>query len=253
MDTKQVQYIEEDEIDLRELFKTIIKNKILIAVITSIITLTAIGYAYMAPKIYEAKAVVEIGSVKYNNNSNNSNNSALENSNNIVKRLQIEYMENTAKNQDSVVTSVSLIKGTEGLIEIVVHSILNEKAKKYIHEIIFKIQKEHQEIINNYKTLIVQNIENLKQQKKELENDKVGFDESKKIQYELSSQINDLNLVISPLNIKETKLLGKVILNDFAIKPKKKLIVAVAFITGLILSIFLVFFMEFISKNKEDA
>lgn len=121
------------------------------------------------------------------------------------------------------------------------------------HEIIFKIQKEHQEIINNYKTLIVQNIENLKQQKKELENDKVGFDESKKIQYELSSQINDLNLVISPLNIKETKLLGKVILNDFAIKPKKKLIVAVAFITGLILSIFLVFFMEFISKNKEDA
>ena len=34
--------------------------------------------------------------------------------------------------------------------------------------------------------------------------------------------------------------------NEYAIKPKKKLIVVVAFITGFILSIFMVFFIEFI-------
>ena len=57
---------------------------------------------------------------------------------------------------------------------------------------------------------------------------------------------------ILPVNIKETKLLGKIILNDYAIKPKKKLIVVVAFVTGLILSIFLVFFMEFIKGFREE-
>ncbi len=39
---------------------------------------------------------------------------------------------------------------------------------------------------------------------------------------------------------------------DKPVKPKKKLIVIVAFITGLILSIFLVFFMEFMRSFKEE-
>lgn len=37
--------------------------------------------------------------------------------------------------------------------------------------------------------------------------------------------------------------------NDFPAKPKKSLIVAVAFVTGFILSIFLVFLINFIRKN----
>ncbi len=51
-----------------------------------------------------------------------------------------------------------------------------------------------------------------------------------------------------------TKQIGKIKIDDSPINtPKKKLIVVVAFITGLILSIFLVFFLDFISKMKEDV
>jgi len=71
--------------------------------------------------------------------------------------------------------------------------------------------------------------------------------------------INDLiekkNLVQSmllPYNYKNSEVVGKIITNDHPIKPKKLLIVIVAFITGLILSIFLAFFLEVLENKEED-
>lgn len=65
-------------------------------------------------------------------------------------------------------------------------------------------------------------------------------------------KINSLKSKISPANITRTHIIGKVLQNDYPIKPKKKLIIIVAFITGLILSIFFVFFIEFIKDFKEE-
>ena len=53
-----------------------------------------------------------------------------------------------------------------------------------------------------------------------------------------------------PHNYKNSEVIGRVITNDHPIKPKKKLVVAVAFIAGFILSIFLVFIMN--AFRKED-
>ncbi len=53
-------------------------------------------------------------------------------------------------------------------------------------------------------------------------------------------------------NYKNTTIVGDIITNDYPAKPKKKLIIAVAFVTGLIFSVFLVFFLEFIKSFKED-
>jgi len=53
-----------DEIDLRELFNTIAKNKKIIFLVTFIITALAIIYAYSKTPIYEVKALIEIGSYK---------------------------------------------------------------------------------------------------------------------------------------------------------------------------------------------
>jgi uncharacterized protein involved in exopolysaccharide biosynthesis len=50
---------------------------------------------------------------------------------------------------------------------------------------------------------------------------------------------------VLPQNHKNTQVIGEIITNDHPVKPKKILIVIVAFITGLILSIFLVFIIEF--------
>jgi uncharacterized protein involved in exopolysaccharide biosynthesis len=69
--------------------------------------------------------------------------------------------------------------------------------------------------------------------------------------YALKDSLNDLALSISPLMIQNAKMVGAIELLDEPVKPKKILIIAVAFITGLMLSIFLAFFMEFIQGAKK--
>ena len=69
----------------------------------------------------------------------------------------------------------------------------------------------------------------------------------------LEEELNTLKSLMKPYNYKNTEVIGNIILNDYAVKPKKTLIVIVAFVTGLILSVFLVFFLEFIRGiRKED-
>ena len=57
---------------------------------------------------------------------------------------------------------------------------------------------------------------------------------------------------ISSNNVHFTKMIDKIQILDNPIKPKKKLIVVVAFITSLIFSIFLVFFLNFIEGMKKE-
>jgi LPS O-antigen subunit length determinant protein (WzzB/FepE family) len=70
--------------------------------------------------------------------------------------------------------------------------------------------------------------------------------------YELKDSLNDLTLSISPLMVQSAKMVGKTELLDEPIKPKKTLIIAAAFITGLMLSVFLTFFLEFIKGSRKE-
>src|SRR5690554_6052688 len=54
-------YLQDDEIDLRELFLTLWEKKVFIILFTLVITVLATVYAYIKTPIYEAKALVEIG------------------------------------------------------------------------------------------------------------------------------------------------------------------------------------------------
>jgi LPS O-antigen subunit length determinant protein (WzzB/FepE family) len=73
------------------------------------------------------------------------------------------------------------------------------------------------------------------------------------------SQINSLiekkkilELMLLPYNYKNSQIVGKILTNSYASKPKKSLIIAVAFVLGLILSIFVILFLEFVVSIKED-
>jgi len=68
----------------------------------------------------------------------------------------------------------------------------------------------------------------------------------------LKEEIKDIETLLKPYNYTNSEVIGKIMINDYPIKPKKKLIVIVAFVTGLILSIFLVFFLQFIKSSKEE-
>jgi LPS O-antigen subunit length determinant protein (WzzB/FepE family) len=56
---------------------------------------------------------------------------------------------------------------------------------------------------------------------------------------------------ISEQNLTNTRLVGDYITSEYPAKPKKILIIVVAFVTGFILSIFAVFFMQFVSSVRK--
>ena len=244
-------YIQEDEIDLRELFKTLWAKKIFIVVVTLFVTVGAFVYSIAKTPIYEVRAVVEVGSFNSNSNSN-SNSNYIENPQNLIKKILIINQENIKINRTSSLKDVTLVKSTPNLIEITVNSISVVEGKDFLEKIIQQIKNEHNEKINSYKSLINVNIDNLKAQTKLLEQNENKFEGSIATKFDLISKINELELLISPHNIRTTELIGEIITNENPIKPKKALIVTVAFVSGFILSIFLVFFIEFIKGFKEE-
>ena len=115
--------------------------------------------------------------------------------------------------------------------------------------------KDLEQKIDNIKNIT---ITDLQKQKENIQNDTIRKLEhqltvalpNKKIQ--LQEQIEQLKFNMSSQNIQNSHIVGHYIIHDYPTKPKKKLIVIVAFVTGLILSVFLVFFIDFIKGFKEE-
>jgi len=312
-------YYQEDEIDLKELFKILWSKKILIISLTSVITLLAGIYAFNKTPIYEATALVEIGNYKLHNNNNNNNNKAiLDSTADLSKKLNLLFIDMLKNEKDRKVeiSSISVPKKSSNFIEIKAEAISNEIASREILRVVDYIKNKHQKILNDVKNrreLEIKNIntkiDNIKSKEIKLLSEKIDIQQANLNDYklqlntigknikdiensnpaltalklmekrDLSSFILELNLqlmdmrnqkdelettsinqllekkqlvesMMLPHNYKNSEVIGRVITNDHPIKPKKKLVVAVAFIAGFILSIFLVFIMN--AFRKED-
>lgn len=309
----QEKYLQEDEIDLRELFKTIWARRFFVITFTLVVTVLAAVYAYTKTPIYEAKALVEIGEYKLNGTTKNSIDNAVV----LEKKLSTLFvdMEKNLKDKTSEISNIAIVKGLINFLEIKSEATSNEEAKNEILKVLTFVQGEHEKILDDVKkqkemelrnidlqisdiksrtvALIdkklennVKNLENLQEQlkfvdenlkkidslnpslaalklmeKKDITNSIntltiQNFDlESKKDEllttslYTLQENKKIIELSLLPHNYKNTQIVGEIMTNDFPTKPKKSLIVVVAFVTGFILSIFLVFLINFIRKN----
>ena len=301
--------LEEDEIDLKELFKTIWAKKIFIVIFTLVVTILAGFYAYSKTPIYEAKALLEIGEYKKN---------PVDDAVALEKKLSTIFidMEKNLKDKTSEISNISVVKGLKNFLEIKSESTSNEEAKNEILKVLTFVQNEHEKILDDVKkqkemelrnidlqisdiksksvALIDKKIENNIKNLKSLEEQLKQVDENlKKIDtlnpslaalklmekrditnsintitiqnFELESKKDELlttnlytleeskkiiELSLLPHNYKNTQIVGEIMTNDFPTKPKKSLIVAVAFVTGFIISIFLVFLFNFIKQNE---
>lgn len=332
-------YLQEDEIDLKELFKTIWKYKIFILVFTFIVTILSIIYVSLKTPIYQVKSVIKIGSIS---------DVPLENSNILEKNIRVVFgLDNnsfTIKEDQGIVTGINITKNANSLLEVTTEAFTNEKAilkqhevleylqdeyKYKIDEFIFKtnlnikslegqikyinevkkVQKEenidflnrvdlvlienklnfnkeklsqYQENINNilkkrssndtqnmlsameilnYQSLILnlQNqIENLNKEKQNILTDKIP-NIKRELEYNIKNELEDIlnrieleKLKLTNKIAKNSEFVGSILVNETPIKPKKSLIVIVAFITGFILSIFIVFFIQFVNNMKKE-
>lgn len=184
--------IQEDEIDLKEICKTLWVKKVFIVVFTLFVTIVAVGYVILKnPKpVYEGKVLIEIGEIQ----SQTFGSSSFDTPNNLAEILKAKFF----------VTTLSP-RGTNKIIEIQTAQEDKKKIIKKLEKTVEYILQRHQEKAEFYK------------------------------QHIMTQQIGDIQ--INPLPVNEIN---------------KKKIIGVAFVSGLILSVFLVFFMEFIKGFKEE-
>lgn len=309
-------YLQEDEIDLKELFKTLWSYKKFIMLFTAVVTILAIIYVSLKTPIYEVKALVEIGSYKTEANQD----VVIDNADNLSKKLSTIFIDLRENIEDKKfeITKVATVKGMKNFIEISSEASTNTAAIEGLNEVIEHIKSEHTKLLDDVKeknefelkniSLTIKNIEDDKlvniEKKIELYNQNIlnleeqmssveetlkninkldpsisalklmekrdisnAIIENKSNLYDLiEKKENLINIEInklldrkkiletlsSPHNIKNSEVVGSVMVNEYPIKPKKLLIVAVGFVTGFILAIFLVFFMQFIKniRNK---
>ena len=197
MQNNQANFVQEDEIDLRELFITLWKKKFIIIIITITITLGALTYVFFKnpTPIYSGSILIEIGEVK----SNNPNQIYFDNPYNLKNIIEKLYNVKVSvpKKKDNILPN--------SILTIVSEDIDKQAIEKNIQDIISFVIKRHQIKAKLYDSYI------------------------------MTKQIGEIKVSDTPINM-----------------PKKRLIVVVAFITGFILSIFLVFFLQFISSFKEE-
>jgi LPS O-antigen subunit length determinant protein (WzzB/FepE family) len=186
------EYITEDEIDLREVFKTIWESKNFIITFTFVVTSLSLIYVFFKNPIpiYQGKTYVEIGQIQ----SQNFGQISIDTTSDLAQILKLEFE-----------LDANVVKNTTNILEI----ISQNKDKNVIKQ---TLEKALETIINKHK-------------------------EKAKI-YE---------------NVIMTKQIGDIKIDEQAInKPKKTLIVVVSFITGFILSIFMVFFIQFINTMRKE-
>lgn len=271
-----VQYVpihtyEEDEIDLKELIRTILKHKYFILIFTLAITSLAAIYAYFKKPIYEIKSNIQVGYIS-NSNSNSNSKIYLIEPNALQLYIKGNFDNSEDENDKYPQVDVEIIKKTNDLLGLKIRDFSNEAALDCLNKILDSVKKEEDKKLTSYTENIKSQIDILETQltetKKQLTALEIQLKSTKDplIYQTIANNIKEyqdkllrtklnivqLNSQISPLNITRTSTLGKVLTYEEPIKPKKKLIIVVALVTGFFLSIFMVFFMEFVRSFKEE-
>ncbi len=68
----------------------------------------------------------------------------------------------------------------------------------------------------------------------------------------LVNQIDKLKMYTLEPYLRETHILGDILSTGNPVKPNKKMVLAVSLVAGLMLGVFLVFFLEFLRGSKKD-
>ena len=306
---KDREYIQEDEIDLRELFKTIWEKKLFVILFTSIVTFSAIIFAYNKTPIYEVKSYVELGFI---------DNKIIEEPAILEQKLKVVFgIDNNTMNNNpekGIIGSISQTKNIKNFLEVKTEAISNEIAIAKNKEVLTYTQNLYNPKIEYSKSLINNEILNIERQINFYENEKMNMlNESillnnsnlekytkeitelyksntsdktssmiasiqiinyqnfilnlqnqinsieiekqqiiKNILPKMKANLDEIKFRLSEQNISNTRLVGDYIINEYPTKPKKSLIIVVSFFTGFILSIFIVFFMQFVNNFRKE-
>jgi len=190
---RQVQCVEEDTIDLRELWSIILKRKSIVVGIVSVVTVASFIYVWMlrpVTPLYEASALVEVGQ-------------SIDEPSRMVMAFDNVYNLKNIMNRVMDI-SVAIPKKTNALLLLSATNAKEELAKEKLQEGIDFIMQRHKTMAADY------------------------------------------------TKVRMSQVVGEVKVANVAKQPKKKLIVAVSFMSSLIFALFSAFFLEFIQSSRKE-
>ncbi|MGB6328766.1 MAG: Wzz/FepE/Etk N-terminal domain-containing protein [Halarcobacter sp.] len=155
---QEKQYLEEDEIDLRELFKTVYNKRWFIFIFTMCVTLCAIIYAFSKTPLYEVNTVVRIGYIK---------NKLVEESKILEEKLRLIFnvnYENENLKNEARVSNIKSVKGVDNFLKISTQASSNEEALSKNKEVLTFLQNEYQYKIDENIFKMNLDIKNLEEQ-----------------------------------------------------------------------------------------
>ncbi len=169
---------------------------------------------------------------------------------NDIDRLTLTVLDLNVKAKSLTEESIpNLEKQKQKILEQTIPNLEKQK-QKILEQTIPNLEKQKQKILE-------QTIPNLQAQKEKLYKETIPTlkgNINKLINITipaLKNSIQLLKLSEKPPYLVMTRVVGGIRMHNYPAKPKKKLVLVVAFITGLILGFFLAFLVEFIMKPKE--
>jgi uncharacterized protein involved in exopolysaccharide biosynthesis len=270
------QYIQEDEIDLREYINVVIKRKkLVLGIFFSAVIISAI-VSLLMPKVYEISSIIQLGSVNDFLIKKDEAKEMILNQNlllSVVKELglniDVESLEKNIKLEDINNTNLLKIKIKHAGFDVACK--INEAI---INPLIARGQILYQErvaIVNDRLKELEAQIKSVEEDISRTQNIIAGLPASSVVsQTEASLRIillqntlpnsenslsafrnqrNDLRALL--VNVKDFKIFESPIKPKYPVSPKKTQNVLISGIIGFLFGVFLAFFMEFWQSAKE--
>ena len=139
-----------DEIDLRVLWTTLVKRKLAILAVTVTATLLAGMYAWTLTPVYSGKVLIEVGSLVLNNNPANDKPTIIQSLDNIgdLKEIILQVIEVNATKKEKM--TLNTPQGSSNLVEISFESPDKQQIAQKLEEASAFILKRHHEKANLY-------------------------------------------------------------------------------------------------------
>lgn len=160
---KEINYINDDEINLKELFQLIWNNKKIILSFVFLTTMISIIYVFYKTPIYEVKSIVQVAHI---------NNKVIENSEMTIKKLNVIFNVDRPNNiikENARVSAISNIRGSKNLIEISTQGTSNSFAIKKNEEVLSYLKKTFSTRLNSFKLETNLKIDELEREVKNME------------------------------------------------------------------------------------
>jgi len=267
--------------EINELWKIIKQYHLMIISVTLISFMLAIFYAFvMQVPIYKAKVLIQIGK---------KDTKLIETANELkVKLLEKHEVHSNPNKTLPKILKVAVYKRASGIIKLESLGHDKEVLKNYLKQMIFNISVDHNlsldDYINENNESLILAEENLEKTRATLKKIKLKIKSNEKILDEINidNQIsinmylikllrNDINQerivkrlykfarevkkyqkILLDTRTFETHIIDDVIIHPKPITPSKTVILSVGLVSGLLLSILLAFFFEFIANRREE-